>query len=157
MINIYIVSGIALTAFVGGWQTNGWRLESIYKEQQNKAIIAAVQEERKDAKAVNDLMVGYEVQKVQNEQKRKETRDNIRNGAITLSVPVQACYLPAAPTDTASPAPEARADINPEAAQRIIDIAQDGDRAIEQCNQLIDLADSLGLGIAIDGTLIPKR
>ena len=143
MINIYIVAGIALMAFIGGWQTNGWRLESIYKEQQNKAIILAVQEERKDAKAVNDLMVGYEVQKVKNEQSRKETRDNIRNGAITLSVPVKACYLPTAATDTASPATEARADIDPEAAQRIIDITQDGDRAIEQCNKLIDVMETI--------------
>ncbi len=143
MIKIYITAGIALVAFIGGWQTNGWRLESGYKERENKAIILAVQEERKDAKTINDLMVGYEVQKVKNEQSRKETNDRVRNGAITLSVPVQACYLPAAPTDTTGAAPEARADINPEAAQRIIDITQDGDRAIEQCNQLIDLVEAI--------------
>lgn len=142
MINPYIAAGLALMAFLAGWQSNGWRLESGYKQKENKAIIAAVQEERANAKVINDLMVGYEVQKVKDDEKRKQTRDAIRDGAIALSVPVKACYLPAAPTDATGAVTEARAELDQKAAARITDITDDGDKAIEQLNQIIVLLES---------------
>jgi hypothetical protein len=145
MINIYITVGLVLASFMAGWYTNGNRLELDYKKRENIAILKAVQEERIDAKAVNDLMVGYEIQKVKDEQTRKERNNHIASRAITLSVPVSAssCIVSPAANDTAGTTTEARVELKPAHAQRIIDITDDGDKAIEQCNKLIDVVEAL--------------
>jgi hypothetical protein len=142
---MYIAVGLILASFMAGWAANGNRLELDYKKRENAAILKAVQEERKDAKEINDLMVGHEIQKVKDEQARKERNNRIRTGAITFSVPVNpnACTVSPAASDSTGAVTEARAELKSEDAQRIISITDDGDKAIEQCNKLIDVVEAL--------------
>jgi prophage endopeptidase len=73
----------------------------------------------------------------------KDLRYNITTGALRLSVPVTSCGN--VPNDSTAPGGnnEARAELDPAAAERIVSITDDGNNAIFKLNACIDAYNSL--------------
>lgn len=85
------------------------------------AITAAVQQEKDNAKKQMDVL-----------------RGELRTGAERLSIAVDAASAAAASQAAASGDREARADLLPEAAGRILDFALEGDDIMRDLNACVD-------------------
>lgn len=90
----------------------------------NAAIMATVTEYDKEIKERENII---------------SSRDaDIANGTKRLSIVTASCRVPGN-RDTGTPATEARAELNPASARRIVGITDDGDEALIRCNALIDI------------------
>ncbi|WP_044528130.1 lysis system i-spanin subunit Rz [Herbaspirillum sp. B65] len=85
------------------------------------AITAAAQQEKENAKKQMDVL-----------------RGELRAGAVRLSVAVDAASAAAAAQAAASGDREARADLLPAAAGRILDFALEGDDIVRELNACVD-------------------
>ncbi len=84
-------------------------------------MTAALQKEKDDAKKRMDVL-----------------RDELRTGAVRLSVAVDAASAAAAAQAAAAGDREARADLLPAAAGRILDFALEGDDIVRDLNACVD-------------------
>ena len=83
-------------------------------------------------KSVEDLEIKYKKEREQDEKTIKTLRDSINNGTVRLSIPTTTSRI------TTTPSGEKRAELDPETANSLISITEDGDKAIRDLNQCVD-------------------
>ncbi|RAM63232.1 lysis system i-spanin subunit Rz [Herbaspirillum rubrisubalbicans] len=101
--------------------TERYREAELGGQQAFANMTAALQKEKDDAKKRMDAL-----------------RDELRTGAVRLSVAVDAASATAAAQAAAAGDREARADLLPAAAGRILDFALEGDDVVRDLNACID-------------------
>jgi len=135
--NPYVILGVimamALSFFAGHHQA--------YKEQLI-AVQAAQAEEAKKQASMKDAVADNRVKLIKGEANAQAENVRLKSALATseLRLSIASRQLQTS-ADTGTPAgagDQARCDIDPEAAQRIVTITQDGDSAIRQLNTLID-------------------
>ena len=88
--------------------------------------------------AITKTVTEYDKQ-IQIQETLIASRDaDIASGTNRLSIATSSCRVPESPDSRATFA-EDRAELEPEAARRIIGITDEGDEALIRCNALIDL------------------
>lgn len=83
-------------------------------------------------KSVEDIEIKYKKEKEQDEKTIKALRASINNGTVRLSIPTTKSRI------TTTPSGETRAELDPETANSLISITEDGDKAIRDLNQCVD-------------------
>lgn len=114
--------------------------EKLHNLQTRNKLLAEMH--KKTQEAYNDVIkktvTEYDKQ-IQNQKTLIASRDaDIASGIKRLSIATSSCRV-SDNRDTGKPATESRAELNPEAARRIVRITDDGDDAIIKCNALIDI------------------
>jgi hypothetical protein len=154
LVDVFAVILLA-AAVMAGWTAQGWRKDRIIKELQATAAKAdltaaqTLQQETQKARnkeaALQQQHQARETQLTQEKHHAQTERDRylagLRSGAIRVSVPVIPGSCAAAGPDPAAVTAsrhEARAELDPAAAQFLDDIAGEGDDAIRQLNACID-------------------
>ena len=148
--------GLLLAALYAGWTAQGWHKDADIATL--KASIAQANQQVANARAEGTAKVLEAERTAQAEmiaitEKLTKEKDfaqhekdifiaGVRSGAIRLSIPV-VVPVPAGAgcadaATTGSPIHQARAELTPEAAELLDDIASEGDDAIRQSNALID-------------------
>lgn len=106
------------------------RKEVLEKETAAKNRVALIESQFKEDKQNAQIQID-------------KLRTNVRSGSVRLSIPTVACSgntLPETAGNAAGTTQEARAELDAETAQHLIDIAAEGDAAIRQLNALIEAA-----------------
>jgi small-conductance mechanosensitive channel len=141
MLNPYILGGIVclvIASFFEGIH---------YKSLEDQAEIAKLNEqarliEQQRVQDANDHATKLRQANAQADKTISKLKSDVASGELRLSI---ARAVPSA-SDSASAARvgnETRCDIDPTAAQSIVTIAADGDKAIRQLNELIDFYNQL--------------
>lgn len=114
--------------------------ERLLAEANTAEIAKRTEAEHKLSNTLNELAIAN--QKVNANAKRQvdSLRTDIRSGAVRLSVPTKNCSITVAanPSAAAEPAGEARAELLPEFAERIIARAAQCDAEVRERNELMD-------------------
>lgn len=138
---------LALICF--GSYTKGWHdADKFAKQNIANLQIEALDRVRKVEKA-NDLAVENVISQYKQQietinEKVKNLRYSISNGNLRLSIPATSCdNMPSSTTIATTIVETARCEINGEAAATLIDIARQGDAAIEQANAIIEFYEGL--------------
>ena len=141
---MFLLSLICLASYFKGWH------DSEKKTQQNIATIqiAALDRVRKVEKAndiaVQNVISRYEQQIKSINEKVKNLRYSVSNGDLRLSIPATYCDNMSSVTPIATAAVEkGRCEIDATAAAILIDIARQGDEAIERANALIEFYEGI--------------
>lgn len=140
-----IVGALAAALAIGGaagWTVQGWRMDAelsrvaaaAHKSGRELAE-AALELERETRRAVDAITINSRKEKDFANANINRLRADLRAGNERLSVAVASCE-PAG--DPGSGHPEARADILPATADRIVEIIGDADRAVLDLNECID-------------------
>lgn len=123
-IRLALAAGALVTAFVGGWEVNGWRLTSAHDAERLQAAADAAESLRfanasRDALAArlraSDDLHAAQLQKAQNETNR--LRDRVSAGPARLLVAAKCPAAPVLPQAASAPGVDSgtRAELNPEA------------------------------------------
>ena len=139
--NPYLLLGVVLALLLTFWAGHhkGYALATLeHQSEVGKLNAQARDREQADAAKINDM--AYQLERANNdaEVQINKLRRDLRAGTQRLSVPVvnvcSAESAAAAPGDRT----EARAELDPKAADDLVAIAQEGDAAIRQLNACID-------------------
>lgn len=138
---------VALSGLVAYWR--GWHDATIRAQEHIAATQLAASElarnvEKANATHVQDVITRYEQRVKAAAGEADRLRYSVAAGAVRVSIPAAAsCPMP----DTAPAAPaaveQARCELDREAAATLIDLARQGDAAIERANALIDFYEGL--------------
>ena len=140
MINPYLLIGVlalCVAAFFEGIH---------YKSLEDQAEIAKLNEqarqiEQQRVQDANNHATKLRQANAKADQQITKLKSDVASGELRLSISaVQATSNPAFATRVGG---ETRCDIDPTAAQSIVTIAADGDKAIRQLNELIDFYNQL--------------
>jgi len=138
---VVAVLAAALAAFGAGWVTNGWRfggqlasLQSEWDKERADQAEAELDLERETRRAVDAITVNSQKEKQRAKATIDSLRADVRNGTERLSVAVSSC----ATGDPRAGNPEARAELLPAVADRIVGIAADADDAVRELNECVD-------------------
>lgn len=136
---------IACVAFLAGWLANGWRLGediALMEKEQAQAIAQAQSEARKTEARLSEINENLQKElnneKAQSKKRIDQLVDDVNAGRMRLKIAVSGC-----PEGTASGPGETRAELDPEVAESLIRIANDGDDAIRELNYCIDAYNSI--------------
>jgi prophage endopeptidase len=152
---ILCAAAVALSG-VAGWTLNGWRMSgqverlnathatamAVAERSRTQAEAKYRQAEREAADRIASVYDAYREVERNAETEINNLRADIESGRQRLSVAARCPsggQMPGAADDTGRADAQARADIDPEAAARIVAITDDGDAAIRQLNALIDV------------------
>ncbi|QYG09004.1 lysis system i-spanin subunit Rz [Janthinobacterium sp. PAMC25594] len=143
-----------LCGALAGWTTQGWRKDAAIAELQRQVATsktaaatalaqatARVLTLERAAGAALMLRADHLTQEQTHARtERDRFNDDVRSGAVRLSIPVASsqCAATADPTATAGHRHETRAEIDPATAAALDAIAGDGDDATRQLNACID-------------------
>lgn len=120
--------------------------EATLRADQAEALGKANQRERAAELAASQALTTQSTtyrQEIENERKKRlRFESDVRTGAVRLSIPIVSAHCAATagadtPAGSAS-GPEARAELDPQAAIDLAAIASDGDDAIRQLNTCVD-------------------
>lgn len=130
-----IAAAVAFAIGAGfGWNVNGWRLESGYEAEKRESAEMTLSTEREVRRAVDTITVNNQKEKARAKATIDSLRADVRNGTERLSVAVQSCQA----RDSSTGNTEARAELMPEAAERIVVIAGEANEAVRELNECID-------------------
>lgn len=142
-----IVLVVALSGLVAYWR--GWHDATIRAQEHIAASQLAASEharaiEQANARTVQDVVTRYEQRSKAQAAELDRVRYGIASGAVRLSIPAAACpALPDSAPVASAAVEQARCDIDPAAAATLVEIAREGDAAIERANALIDFYEGL--------------
>jgi hypothetical protein len=143
----------AAVGFGGGWKLNGWRsdielaaLRAAHARELGDIAKAHAAMSRLAADVTQELAGGAHHSAIQLEEVKAHANAefdrlaaDVRSGRERLSVPARGCAVAAGSDPAAAAAnPQARAELDAEAAARILAIGKDGDDAITELNVCID-------------------
>lgn len=144
---IALVAAISASAYGLGVSHTEIRYNSILSERDRVAAVQlarAERVEREKESAAADALYQQAAKRLEVESRAKSETDSLRadlrTARVRLSIPVASCAVPEAGADPALAAgsgAEGRAELLPEAAERIIAIAIDSDRAMRERNAVI--------------------
>ncbi|MBP1314527.1 lysis system i-spanin subunit Rz [Herbaspirillum sp. 1130] len=134
---------------IGGYLWGGHRQAQIdegreakVSEQHAIALASATERyreaERGGQQAFANMTAALQKEKDDAKKRMAVLRDELRTGAVRLSVAVDAASAAAAAQAAAAGDREARADLLPAAAERILDFALEGDDIVRDLNACVD-------------------
>ncbi len=148
------LAAVLLSGAIAGWTTQGWRKDVAIAELQRAAASDKITAASALARATSRVLTleraagAALVQRADHltqEQTHAKTErdrfnDDVRSGAVRLSIPVAGgqCAAGADSTAAASDQHQARAELDPATAAALDAIAGDGDDATRQLNACID-------------------
>ena len=143
-----------LCGAIAGWTTQGWRKDASIAELQRAAATDKTTAATELAQATTRVLtleraagaaLAQRADYLTQEQTRAKTErdrfnDDVRSGAVRLSIPVASgqCAATADSTVAASDQHQTRAELDPATAAALDAIAGDGDDATRQLNACID-------------------
>lgn len=127
----YLLYGFVLGLFIG--------IVGVYIYCDKKATEADLKQseanlalQKEYMKSVEEIEIKYKKEKEKDEASIKALRASINNGSVRLSIPTSKSRI------TTTESGEKRAELDPETANSLISITEDGDRAIRDLNQCVD-------------------
>ncbi|KAB8060476.1 lysozyme [Janthinobacterium violaceinigrum] len=145
---------ILLCGALAGWTAQGWRKDASIAVLQRAATIQTATAATELARATTRVLtleraagaaLAHRADHFTQEQTHAKTErdrfnDDVRSGAVRLSIPVASgqCAAITDPTTTAGHRIEARAELDPATAAALDAIAGDGDDAIRKLNACIN-------------------
>jgi len=132
-----------------GSYTKGWHdADRLAAKNFANLQITALDRVRKVQEAndleVNKVILQYEQQIQTINEKVKSLRNSVSNGDLRLSIPATSCdNMPSSPAIATTVVETARCEIDGAAAATLIDIARQGDAAIEKANAIIEFYERL--------------
>lgn len=128
-----LLIGLAIGMAYGEYRVRtlkeGYANELLKAEQQAREI------ERRQQAEKDALTAQFEKDKRNAQVEIDSLRKRIRTGSVKLSIPASSCTVSGA---TGVGIKQARAELDPEAADALVGIAADGDNAIRELNLCID-------------------
>ncbi|KPM67596.1 lysis protein [Pseudomonas putida] len=146
----YLVAGLVACGVViyAGWQKiEAQSIALDQATQQISTLEAAAESRRNTIKLLADLDTQHTQERERANQTNASLRADVAAGKRRLSV-LAKCPVVRADANPGVDAAEARAELNPAAAERIISVGPDGDDAIRQLNALIDTVRAVCPGVA---------
>ncbi|MFZ6732460.1 lysis system i-spanin subunit Rz [Undibacterium sp. Ji42W] len=116
------------------------KLTAQIEKDKAEATATARENEKLMSRSLAAIATTHQKEMQDEKDKRDKFIDDVRTGAVRLSIPVKACSARTG-TNTAagfSNSDQARAQLTPEAGAALAAIAADGDDAIRQLNACID-------------------
>lgn len=127
----YLLYGFVLGLFIG--------IVGVYIYYDKKATEADLKQseanlalQKEYMKSVEEIEIKYKKEKEKDEASIKALRASINNGSVRLSISTSKSRI------TTTESGEKRAELDPETANSLISITEDGDRAIRDLNQCVD-------------------
>ena len=150
-----LLATLLASAVLTGWTIQGWRKNAVIADLRLSAAQAdtaaaltlakATSAARQREQEANQQQQQRAAQLIKEKTDAQADRDRfitaVRTGALRLSIPIRARDSDTCSADTTAVTGnrhQARAELNPEAAQFLDAIARDGDNAIRQLNACID-------------------
>ena len=137
----YLIAGLLACGVViyAGWQKIEAQAVALDEStKQVKTMQAAAESSRNTIKLLADLDTQHTQERERANQINASLRADIAAGQRRLSVLATSCSPAGSATATGLGHAEARAELDPAAAERIVRIANDGDDAIRQLTALQD-------------------
>lgn len=133
----------------GGWQKIQRQAGQLDQQAQDIDILQRAAESRRNTiKLLADLDTQHTQERERANQTNADLRADVAAGQRRLSVLATSCTSTGSATAAGVGHAEARAELDPAAAERIVRIANDGDDAIRQLNALQDYVRAACLGTA---------
>lgn len=133
------VVAVLLAAFGAGVKLGSDHVQADWDLERRERAEATLQLERETRRAVDAITVNNQKEKSRAKATIDSLRADVRSGVERLSVAVAACST----GDAGTGHPEARAELLPEAADRIVGIAADADEAVRDLNECVDKYDAV--------------
>ncbi|WP_286920072.1 MULTISPECIES: lysis system i-spanin subunit Rz [Pseudomonas] len=137
----YLIAGLLACGVVmyAGWQKiEAQSLALDQATKQVRTLEAAAESRRNTIKLLADLDTQHTQERERANQTNASLRADVAAGQRRLSVLATRCTAAGSTTTAGLGHAEARAELDPAAAERIVRIANDGDDAIRQLNALQD-------------------
>ncbi len=137
----YLIAGVFACGVViyAGWQKiEAQSLALDQATQQISTLKAAAESRRNTIKLLADLDTQHTQERERANQTNADLRGAVATGMRRLSVLAASCSPAGSATAASVGHAEARAELDPAAAERIVRIANDGDDAIRQLTALQD-------------------
>ena len=137
------IIGFCILSALGGYY-KGWHLRGIQAEAElTQAYAQALKTQQDNQNHLNYTVARYETQKKQIDASVQALRLDVNNAANRVYINA---HLP--PPNSASNTPaefvnSTRCELDPKIATTLVDIAADGDRAVNQLNALIEFYEGL--------------
>ncbi|WP_330508312.1 lysis system i-spanin subunit Rz [Pseudomonas putida] len=141
---IAALSAVSILAF--------WRLDHVSASldaasKQVEQLTASIESRKNTQRLLAQLDTEHTQERERANQTNASLRADVATGKRRLSV-LAKCPVVRADANPGVDAAEARAELNPAAAERIISVGPDGDDAIRQLNALIDTVRAACPGVA---------
>lgn len=137
----YLIAALVACGLLmyGGWQKIQHQAGQLDRQAQDIDTLQRAAESRRNT---IKLLAGLDTQHTQERERANQTNASLRAdvaaGQRRLSVLATSCTATGSATAAGVGHAEARAELDPAAAERIVRIANDGDDAIRQLNALQD-------------------
>ncbi|ANC03977.1 lysis protein [Pseudomonas putida] len=132
-----IIAALLVASLGAFWALDHTKAALREKTRQNEELVASEKSRKNTIKLLAQLDTQHTQERERANKINAGLRVDIASGKRRLSVLATNCAL-RAPANPGVDAPEARAELDPAAAERIISVGPDGDDAIRQLNALID-------------------
>lgn len=158
--------GVLLLTYSYAYRSGSAHTRSVFElkleeiRSSSARLLAATEKRARDTeRAAMDSILRQSAKHVE-EQRNAQVEINrldadLRASRVRLSIPVASCAAPSPsgtdPTVAGGSGAEARAELMPETAASLVDIAADGDAAVRQLNALIDAYNDLRGRINAEG------
>lgn len=133
-----LVAAAVATAGIKGYNAGYAKHEAETSAEVAEANQRARTAEREAVSRMAKLAADHHQEKTHAQIEIDRLRADLRSGARRLSIAVAGVPACTDPGAAAGPGTEARAELDPAAAESLVAITSDGDAAIRQANRLID-------------------
>jgi len=139
-----LIGLICFGSYTKGWHDADRLASKNFANLQIEALDRVRKVEEANDLEVNKVISQYEQQIQKINEKVKTLHNSIANGDLRLSIPATNCdNMSSSPAIANTIVEKARCDIDGTAAATLIDIARQGDAAIEQANAIIEFYEGL--------------
>lgn len=149
--NRYLLAALVACGLLmyGGWQKIQHQAGQLDQQAQDIGTLQRAAESRRNTiKLLADLDTQHTQERERANQTNADLRAAVAAGKRRLSVPVTSCAATGSATAAGVGHAEARAELDPAAAERIVRIANDGDDAIRALTGLQDYINKACIGAA---------
>jgi hypothetical protein len=139
-----LIGLICFGTYTKGWHDADKRAAQNIANLQIEALDRVRKVEKANDIAVQNVISRYEQQIKTINEKVKNLRYSLSNGDLRLSIPATNCdNMPSSPSIATAIVEKGRCEIDAAAASTLIDIARQGDAAIEKANALIEFYEGI--------------
>ena len=131
------IAGLSVVAILALWRLDHVSTSLDAKSKQIEQLAASIESRKNTQRLLTQLDTEHTEERERANQTNADLRAAVATGKRRLSVRATSCSSGSS-TATSLGHAEARAELDPAAAERIVAIANDGDAAIRQLNALQD-------------------